>query len=50
MPLNIEDIQRGKQETDVMSHEKLKGSVMVIGGGIAGIEASISLSSAGYGV
>jgi len=33
-----------------MSHEKLKGSVMVIGGGIAGIEASISLSSTGYGV
>ena len=33
-----------------MGQDKPKGSVMVIGGGIAGIQASLSLSGAGYGV
>ena len=33
-----------------MSQEKPKGRVMVIGGGIAGIQAALSLSDAGYGV
>ena len=33
-----------------MSQEKPKGPVMVIGGGIAGIQAALSLSDAGYGV
>ena len=33
-----------------MSEEKPKGPVMIIGGGIAGIQAALSLSGAGYGV
>ena len=33
-----------------MSEEKPRGPVMVIGGGIAGIQAALSLSGAGYGV
>ncbi len=33
-----------------MSQEKPKGPVMVVGGGIAGIQAALSLSDAGYGV
>lgn len=33
-----------------MSQTKAQGSVMVIGGGIAGIQAALSLSAAGYGV
>jgi heterodisulfide reductase subunit A len=33
-----------------MSQIKAQGSVMVIGGGIAGIQAALSLSAAGYGV
>jgi heterodisulfide reductase subunit A-like polyferredoxin len=33
-----------------MSQEKPKGPVMVIGGGIAGIQAALSLADAGYGV
>ncbi|MBW1782760.1 MAG: CoB--CoM heterodisulfide reductase iron-sulfur subunit A family protein [Deltaproteobacteria bacterium] len=33
-----------------MSQKKPKGSVMVVGGGIAGIQAALSLSDAGYGV
>jgi heterodisulfide reductase subunit A len=38
------------QETIVMSEEKSRGPVMIIGGGIAGIQAALSLSGAGYGV
>jgi heterodisulfide reductase subunit A2 len=38
------------QETIVMSEEKPRGPVMIIGGGIAGIQAALSLSGAGYGV
>ena len=33
-----------------MGQDKPKGFVMVLGGGIAGIQASLSLSDAGYGV
>ncbi len=33
-----------------MSEEKPRGPVMIIGGGIAGIQAALSLSGAGYGV
>ncbi len=33
-----------------MSEEKPKGQIMIIGGGIAGIQAALSLSGAGYGV
>ncbi len=33
-----------------MSQKKPKGPVMVVGGGIAGIQAALSLSEAGYGV
>jgi len=33
-----------------MSQEKPRGTVLVIGGGIAGIQAALSLSGAGYGV
>ena len=33
-----------------MSEKKPRGPVMVIGGGIAGIQAALSLSGAGYGV
>ena len=33
-----------------MSQEKPKGPVIIIGGGIAGIEAALSLAGAGYGV
>ncbi|MFO7598460.1 MAG: FAD-dependent oxidoreductase [Candidatus Desulfacyla sp.] len=33
-----------------MSQEKPKGPVLVVGGGIAGIQAALSLSDAGYGV
>ena len=33
-----------------MSQEKPKGPVVVVGGGIAGIQAALSLSDAGYGV
>lgn len=33
-----------------MSQKKPKGPVMVVGGGIAGIQAALSLSDAGYGV
>lgn len=33
-----------------MNQNELQGGVMVIGGGIAGIQAALSLSSAGYGV
>jgi len=33
-----------------MGQAKPKGSVMVIGGGIAGIQAALSLSNAGYGI
>jgi len=33
-----------------MAKKKPKGSVIVIGGGIAGIEAALSLADAGYGV
>jgi len=33
-----------------MGQDKPKGSVMVVGGGIAGIQAALSLAGAGYGV
>ncbi|MCD6307333.1 MAG: CoB--CoM heterodisulfide reductase iron-sulfur subunit A family protein [Deltaproteobacteria bacterium] len=33
-----------------MSQEKPKGPVLIVGGGIAGIQAALSLSDAGYGV
>lgn len=33
-----------------MSQNEVQGSVMVIGGGIAGVQGALSLSSAGYGV
>ena len=33
-----------------MSEQKPRGPVMIIGGGIAGIQAALSLSGAGYGV
>ncbi|MCG6879578.1 MAG: FAD-dependent oxidoreductase [Deltaproteobacteria bacterium] len=33
-----------------MSEEKPRGPIMIIGGGIAGIQAALSLSGAGYGV
>ncbi|MBW1797280.1 MAG: FAD-dependent oxidoreductase, partial [Deltaproteobacteria bacterium] len=33
-----------------MGQDKPKGFVMVMGGGIAGIQAASSLSDAGYGV
>ena len=33
-----------------MIQKKPEGSVMVVGGGIAGIQAALALSSAGYGV
>jgi len=39
-----------KQETNIMSQEKPKGPVLVVGGGIAGIQAALSLSDAGHGV
>lgn len=38
------------QENDVMIQNEAQSSVMVIGGGIAGIQAALSLSSAGYDV
>ncbi len=33
-----------------MSEEKPRGPIMIVGGGIAGIQAALSLSGAGYGV
>ena len=33
-----------------MGQDKPKGSVMVVGGGIAGIQAALSLAGAGYGI
>lgn len=33
-----------------MAKKRPKGSVMVVGGGIAGIQAALSLANAGYGI
>ncbi len=38
------------QETNAMSQEKPQGPVVVIGGGVAGIQAALDLSATGFGV
>ena len=38
------------QETKMMSQKKPKGPVFILGGGISGIQAALSIAEAGYGV
>ena len=45
----MKDTNSQKQNTSTQTHGKnLVGSVMVLGGGIAGMQASIDLADSGY--
>jgi heterodisulfide reductase subunit A len=41
-------MQRGKQQMPDANPRNLSGSIMVVGGGIAGMQAALDLAESGY--
>jgi heterodisulfide reductase subunit A-like polyferredoxin len=42
------DYKKGKQDMSQNSSNKISGSVMVVGGGIAGMQSALDLANSGY--